>query len=94
MFSAERTGSTKRLGDANRGMRLASWVDEGFAETVAATSAGRPGVRLRHAESGGDAARSDDQREHAFCNLDSGGARCRPRHPLRVREPGQPEAWT
>jgi len=36
VFVAERTASVKRLGDGNRGMRVQSWVDEGFAENVAA----------------------------------------------------------
>jgi hypothetical protein len=41
VFSAERTGSVKHLGDGDRGMRLVSWVDEGFAESVAAMTSDR-----------------------------------------------------
>src|SRR5688572_2116457 len=39
--SYERTGSVKRLGDGDRGMRIAPWIDEGFAECVAIAAADR-----------------------------------------------------
>ncbi len=45
--AAEKSGSLKRLGDGNEGMRVASWVDEGVAEKVAAEVADRPDVIKR-----------------------------------------------
>jgi hypothetical protein len=53
-FAAERTGSLKRLGDGNCGMRIASWVDEGFAVVLASRVADQPDVIeavLRNADS-------------------------------------------
>ncbi len=44
VFSAERTHSTKYLGDTDANMRLLPWVDEGFAEVVAALVGPRPDV--------------------------------------------------
>ena len=44
---AERTGSTKSLGDGNVGMRFPVWVDEGFAECVSARVANRPEIITR-----------------------------------------------
>ncbi len=44
VFAAERTNSVKRLGDEDRGMHLLSWVNEGFAENVAASSLSRPEI--------------------------------------------------
>jgi hypothetical protein len=42
VFTAERTGSVKSLGDGDRGMRIAPWIDEGFAVVVAATVTDKP----------------------------------------------------
>lgn len=39
VFVALRTGSTKRLGDGDVGMRLSSWVNEGFAVCLGAVVA-------------------------------------------------------
>lgn len=44
VLAAECTGSLKRLGDANRNMRLAPWVDEGFAVVAAARTANQLAV--------------------------------------------------
>jgi hypothetical protein len=54
---ALRTKSTKRLGDRGANMRVASWVNEGLAECVAATVCNQPDRLLRarsHADSLGD----------------------------------------
>jgi hypothetical protein len=71
VFSAERTGSVKRLGDDDRGMRLSSWVDEGFAENVAASAAARPDVIEAALKSSAVANLSDDQLAVAFRDLNS-----------------------
>ena len=39
-FAAEKTGSTKRLGDGQMGMNLSSWLNEGLAEVVSLTVTG------------------------------------------------------
>jgi hypothetical protein len=44
VLNAERSGSRKRLGDGNVDMRIRPWVDEGFAECVAAVVAARPDI--------------------------------------------------
>jgi hypothetical protein len=44
VFSSERTESEKFLGDGDRGMRMPSWVDEGFAENVSALACAMPEI--------------------------------------------------
>ena len=69
VFTAERTGSVKSLGDGDRGMRIEPWIDEGFAEVVAATVADRPNLiedALAVMET-----RTDEQLAAAFRDLDS-----------------------
>lgn len=70
VFAAERTGSTKRLGDANTGMRLRPWVDEGLGVCVAAAAAGQPDAMARALQ--GDVANASmDDVDRELCSLDS-----------------------
>jgi len=69
VFTAERTGSVKSLGDGDRGMRIAPWIDEGFADVVAATVADRPDV-IERALANADS-RTDEQLAAAFRDLGS-----------------------
>lgn len=69
VFTAERTGSVKFLGDGDRGMRIAPWIDEGFAEVVAATVAERPD--LIDAALANTEQRTDEQLAAAFRDLES-----------------------
>jgi hypothetical protein len=71
VFSAERTGSVKRLGDEDRGMRLSSWVDEGFAENVAAAAAARPDIIEAALQRSSVAEMSDERLASAFGDLSS-----------------------
>lgn len=48
-FAAEKTGSTKHLGDGQIGMKLSSWLNEGLAEVVSLLSTGSL-ERAQHAE--------------------------------------------
>ncbi|HEX6838937.1 MAG TPA: hypothetical protein VF334_20300 [Polyangia bacterium] len=68
---AERTGSVKRLGDGNRGMRVSSWVDEGLAVCVAAAAAQQPDVIDAALERSAAAALSEDALAAAFDDLTS-----------------------
>lgn len=71
LFAAERTGSVKRLGDGNRGLRLASWVDEGFAENVAAAAAQRPDIIDAALQRAATATPSEERLVAAFDDLGS-----------------------
>ena len=71
VFAAERTGSVKRLGDGNRGMRLASWVDEGFAVSVAAAAAQQPDIIDAALARSSGATLSDAELAAAFDDLRS-----------------------
>lgn len=69
--AAERTGSTKRLGDGNAGMRLRPWVDEGLAVCVAAEAAGQHDVIERALAAGFETPSSMDVVDSELCALDS-----------------------
>ena len=71
VFSHEKTGSVKQLGDGDRGMRLASWVDEGFAQSIAALVAAQPEIIQAAVERASIATRSADQLAAAFGDLGS-----------------------
>lgn len=71
VFAAERTGSVKHLGDGDRGMRLASWVNEGFAENVAATAAERPDIIEAAVQRCSGLAMSSEAMDAAFADLES-----------------------
>ena len=67
---AEVTGSVKRLGDGNRGMKVAPWVDEGLAECTAALASGQHGLLERAAARSAAVAMSIDEVNAALCDLD------------------------
>jgi hypothetical protein len=71
IFAAERTGSVKRLGDGNRGMRIAAWVDEGFAEVLASRVAGQPEVIDAALQNADTTTLGDDEIAAAFDELSS-----------------------
>jgi len=71
VFSAERTGSIKRLGDDNRHMRIPEWADEGFAEVVAAEVAARPDIIDTALRRSSVVSMSDDEMARAFRDLNS-----------------------
>lgn len=70
--TAERTGSVKRLGDGDVGMRVRPWVDEGFAVCVAARVADQPALLERAlGVTGPDASASMDLVDAELRALDS-----------------------
>jgi hypothetical protein len=71
VFAAERTGSVKRLGDDNRHMRIPEWVDEGFAENVAAEVAARPDIIDEALKRSSVVTMSDDELTRAFRDLNA-----------------------
>lgn len=71
VFAAERTGSTKELGDAGIHMRLLPWVDEGFAEVLAARATGRLEIIAAAAQRCSNANLADAALNAAFMDLAS-----------------------
>lgn len=71
VVAAERTGSTKRLGDGNTRMRMRPWVDEGFAVCVAAQAAGQPEALERVLGRNDAVALSMDEIDQELCALHS-----------------------
>jgi hypothetical protein len=71
VFSAERTASVKHLGDGDRGMRVRSWVNEGFAENVAATVAERPDIIEAAVHGSAGLTMSPEAMDAAFRDLES-----------------------
>jgi len=71
VLAAERTGSVKRLGDGNRGMRLAEWVDEGFAVNLAAAVTAEPGIIDSARSRASGVPMSDDALAAAFRDLNA-----------------------
>lgn len=71
VFTAERTGSVKRLGDHDIGMRLPRWLDDGFAVCVAAAVAGRPDTIEAALARSAAAEMSEEQLHAAFGDLAS-----------------------
>jgi hypothetical protein len=69
--AAERTGSVKRLGDGDVGMRLLPWVDEGFAVCVAAHAAAQPDTLGRMPGGDSDAGESMEVVDDELRALDS-----------------------
>jgi ferredoxin len=72
---ADLTGSTRRLGDDGRSMRVRAWFDEGFAEVAAAVVCGRPDIIEQYPAATSQAAWSEDELDAA---LDDIGSPARP----------------
>lgn len=66
VLAAECTGSLKRLGDGNRNMRLAPWVDEGFAVVAAARAANQLAIVETARKRCAGAQLSDRELDEAF----------------------------
>lgn len=107
VLAAECTGSLKRLGDGNRNMRLAPWVDEGFAVVAAARTANQLAILETARKRYGSAQLSDreldaalvdfaaTQRDLAFAIATVRVLEAVEQHGIRFvfQHPDQPSAW-